>query len=180
MAGETKNSCHKNLPDVSCLFLSVEESSEFTLQVERRFLQNQWRAKNKALQLKAAELANSLSEEEFQEYKGLKDYLAGKDLRDRLTSGAEKNFLGYYKGEAGVWDKLIRAYEVESKLLAFQLNRNALSLDSHMVREFYSMITDVHALLVHTTQIYRAAMKVRGAYIASELDPVILCLQIFT
>ena len=89
----------------------------FLLQVERRFLQTEWRSKNKALQLKAAELASSFSEEEFQEYKGLKHYLAARNLRDRLLAGAEKNFLGYYKGEAGVWDKLIRAYEVESKLI---------------------------------------------------------------
>ena len=72
--------------------------------------------------MKAAELAKSLSEEEFQEYNGLKEYLAARDLRDRLTAGAEKNFLGYYKGEAGIWDKLIKAYEIESKLTTVQLS----------------------------------------------------------
>lgn len=40
-----------------------------------------------------------------------------KKLRDRLVSGAAKNFLGQFKGDAGVWDKLVRAYEVESRVL---------------------------------------------------------------
>ena len=87
------------------------------MQAERKYLQTQWLSRNKALQLKAAELAKNLTEERFQEYKGLKDYLAARELRDCLIAGAEKSFLGYYKGDAGVWDKLIRAYEVESKRL---------------------------------------------------------------
>lgn len=85
------------------------------MQAERKFLQAQWRSKNKALQIKAAELATKLTEEYLEEYKGVKDYIAVRSLRDRLIEGAEKNFLGYYKGEAGVWDKLVGAYEIESE-----------------------------------------------------------------
>lgn len=30
---------------------------------------------------------------------------------DLLAKGAEKNLFGYYTGDAGVWDKIVRAYE---------------------------------------------------------------------
>lgn len=94
------------------------------MQAERKFLQAQWRSKNKALQIKAAELATKLTEEHLGEYKGVKDYIAVRSLRDRLIEGAEKNFLGYYKGEAGVWDKLVRAYEIESEQFRSHLTVN--------------------------------------------------------
>ena len=32
-----------------------------------------------------------------------------------LAKGAEKNLFGYYTGEAGVWDKIVRAYESKGK-----------------------------------------------------------------
>ena len=67
-----------------------------------------WRSKCKALQLKVAEL----KPQDMQS--GEANYQAARSIRDSLIATAEKNFLGYYKGEAGIWDKLVRAYEAES------------------------------------------------------------------
>jgi hypothetical protein len=40
------------------------------------------------------------------------DYLRAKEVLAKLMSeGAEKGFLGSYKGAAGAWDKIVRAYE---------------------------------------------------------------------
>ena len=41
------------------------------------------------------------------------DYLRAKQVLDKLiaSEGAEKSFLGSYKGAAGSWEKVVRAYE---------------------------------------------------------------------
>ena len=38
-------------------------------------------------------------------------YLAALRLRDQLAASAEKTLLGYFKGEAGVVDKIVKAFE---------------------------------------------------------------------
>ncbi len=39
------------------------------------------------------------------------DYLRSQDILSKLSETAEKSFLGSFKGAAGTWDKLVRAYE---------------------------------------------------------------------
>ena len=70
-----------------------------------------WRSKCKALQLKVAELKAQLPQDM---QGGEANYQTARSIRASLIATAEKNFLGYYKGEAGIWDKLVRAYEAES------------------------------------------------------------------
>jgi hypothetical protein len=82
------------------------------VQVERQFLKAKWRSRCKALQLKVAELKNQLPKDM---QSGEASHQNSKLVRDMLISSADKNFLGYYKGKAGVWDKIVRAYESESE-----------------------------------------------------------------
>ncbi len=39
------------------------------------------------------------------------NYHAALRLRDELARSAEKTLLGYYKGEAGIVDKIVKAFE---------------------------------------------------------------------
>jgi hypothetical protein len=42
---------------------------------------------------------------------GLPSRVRGRQVRDALAVGAGKTVLGYLKGEAGVWDAIVRAYK---------------------------------------------------------------------
>ena len=44
------------------------------------------------------------------------DYHRARQVLDKLGETAEKNFLGSFKGEAGVWEKIVRTYESNSEL----------------------------------------------------------------
>lgn len=105
------------------------------MQAERRFLQAHWLSRNKTLQTKAFDLSQNLPEE-LQAFRGLKDYLRARKVRDRLVEGAEKNFLGNYKGDAGIWDKLVRAYELESKLISIYCQLTQASV-THSASKVY-------------------------------------------
>ena len=48
----------------------------------------------------------------------------GQQVRNLLARGAEKNLFGYYTGEAGVWDKVVRAYESKGKLIWRRITQN--------------------------------------------------------
>lgn len=44
------------------------------------------------------------------------DYARCKEVLAKLSETAEKGFLGSYKGAAGEWDKIVRAYEYNCEL----------------------------------------------------------------
>ena len=48
------------------------------------------------------------------------DYFAAKHILAQLAGTAEKGLLGGYKGEAGKWDKIVRAYEANRERLRRQ------------------------------------------------------------
>ncbi len=42
-------------------------------------------------------------------------YFNATEIRDRLAGSAEKGMFGGLKGSAGTWDKIVKAYEKQSK-----------------------------------------------------------------
>ena len=44
------------------------------------------------------------------------DYLRSKEILLHLAKTADKNLLGSLKGEAGNWERIVRAYESNSKI----------------------------------------------------------------
>ncbi len=47
------------------------------------------------------------------------EYAAVKQIRDTLAETAEKTFFGNLTGTAGLWDKVLRAYEKDSRASRF-------------------------------------------------------------
>ena len=45
------------------------------------------------------------------------EYAAVKRIRDTLAETAEKTFFGILTGTAGLWDKVLRAYEKDSECM---------------------------------------------------------------
>lgn len=45
------------------------------------------------------------------------DYFMAKDILAKLTETAERGLLGSLKGEAGTWERLIKAYEANCTFL---------------------------------------------------------------
>ena len=67
------------------------------------------------IQLKLAEVVKRLPEQLSTLGDGATDYAGAKAVRNKLAETADKNLFGYLTGEAGVWDKLVRAYEKDSE-----------------------------------------------------------------
>ncbi len=86
-------------------------------QVERKQLPADWRRRLQVIQASAAEAAAALPADGRGSVGGRDaplDYAAVRAARDRLVDGAERSFFGGLAGPAGVWDKLVRAYERDS------------------------------------------------------------------
>lgn len=43
------------------------------------------------------------------------DFFAVQHIRDALAEGADKGYFGGLKGQAGTWDKLVKAYQKQSE-----------------------------------------------------------------
>ena len=88
-----------------------------TMQVEHKQLSSAWRKVLQAIQARMkAELGSlpaSLQSEEGQ----ATDYTAAKHIRDTLAETANKSILGGLKGTAGLWDKIVKAYQARSELI---------------------------------------------------------------
>lgn len=87
------------------------------MQISRQKLAKDWHRKLQAIKAKAAEAAKDLPAElSLPEGEPL-EYEAVKLIRDTLAKTAEKTFFGNLTGTAGMWDKILRAYERDSKIL---------------------------------------------------------------
>jgi len=85
--------------------------------VERKQLPADWRRRLQVIQASAADAAAALPADSRDAVGGRDaplDYAAVRAARDRLAQGAERSFFGGLAGPAGVWDKLVRAYERDS------------------------------------------------------------------
>ena len=104
------------------------------LQVDRRKLAADWRKRLQAVQASAlAASQEGLSGElQAQLLAGSSDstsgstYLAALQLRDELAASAEKTLLGYYKGEAGIVDKIVKAFEKGCEWCCLPCRRNCI------------------------------------------------------
>ena len=84
------------------------------LQISRQKLSKDWHKKLQAIKAKAAEAAEDLPPELALPEKNLLEYAAVKFIRDKLAETADKTFFGNLTGSAGLWDKILRAYEKDS------------------------------------------------------------------
>ena len=84
------------------------------LQISRQKLSKEWHKKLQAIKAKAAEAAEDLPPELALPEKNLIEYAAVKSIRDKLAETADKTFFGNLTGSAGLWDKILRAYEIDS------------------------------------------------------------------
>lgn len=84
------------------------------LQISRQKLSKDWHKKLQAIKAKAAEAAEDLPLELALPEKTLLEYAAVKFIRDKLAETADKTFFGNLTGSAGLWDKILRAYEKDS------------------------------------------------------------------
>jgi len=50
------------------------------------------------------------------------DYFLAKAVLAKLTETAEKSFLGSFKGAAGSWDKVVKAYEYNREWVGEEAN----------------------------------------------------------
>ena len=87
------------------------------LQVERKQLTSAWRKVLQAIQARVkAELGSLPATLQPEEGQGT-DYTAVKHIRDTLAETANKSLLGGLKGTAGLWDKIVKAYQARSELI---------------------------------------------------------------
>lgn len=87
------------------------------LQISRQKLSKDWHKKLQAIKAKAAELFKNLPPELSLPEGDAVEYGAVKAIRDTMAKTAEKTFFGNLTGTAGLWDKVLRAYEKDSKAL---------------------------------------------------------------
>ena len=84
------------------------------MQISRQKLSKDWHRKLQAIKAKAAEAAEELPPPLALPEKNLVEYAAVKSIRDKLAETADKTFFGIRTGPAGLWDKILRAYEKDS------------------------------------------------------------------
>lgn len=89
------------------------------MQVDRKKLAADWRKRLQTVQASAlaagreglsSQLQTQLLSHSNDSAAGI-SYLAALRLRDELAKSADKTLLGYYKGEAGVVDGIVKAFE---------------------------------------------------------------------
>ncbi len=98
-----------------------------TSQISRQKLSKDWHKKLQAIKAKAAELSKDLPPELSLPEGDAVEYGAVKAIRDTMAKTAEKTFFGNLTGTAGLWDKVLRAYEKDSKALLMCLPPGVLS-----------------------------------------------------
>lgn len=93
--------------------VQLELQQGLMMQGVRKHLPADWRKRLQAIQAAAATEAKNLPPDAGQ-YDSI-SYFAAKDIRDKLARSADKNLFGSLKGSAGTWDKIVKAYEKQSK-----------------------------------------------------------------
>ena len=85
------------------------------VQTSRQITPRDWRKKLQYIQSKVAVAAVALPQDQRpSDADTAMDYLEVRDMRDTLAaSTSERSLFGGLTGHAGVWDKLVRAYEKE-------------------------------------------------------------------
>ena len=93
------------------------------LQISRQIVPKDWRKKLQYNQSKVAQAIKVLPPEYApRNADSAMDYLEVKAMRDTLAaSTSERTFFGGLTGHAGVWNKLVRAYEKDSAPTAAQV-----------------------------------------------------------
>lgn len=87
------------------------------MQVEHKQLSSAWRKILQAIQARViAELGSLPASLQPEEGKAT-DYAAAKHIRDTLAETANNSLLGGLKGTAGLWDKIVKAYQARSELI---------------------------------------------------------------
>jgi len=79
----------------------------------RKHIPTDWRKRLQAIQAAAAAEMKSLPAD-FDQTASV-SYFSATHIRDRLAGSAEKGMFGGLKGIAGTWDKIVKAYEKQSK-----------------------------------------------------------------
>ena len=87
------------------------------LQTSRQKLSKDWHKKLQAIRAKAVEAAKDLRTEIPLPQGESPGYTTVKSIRDTLAKTADKTFFGSLTGTAGLWDKILRAYEKDSEPL---------------------------------------------------------------
>jgi hypothetical protein len=85
------------------------------LQVTRQKLPSDWHKRVQAIQAKIAQASKELPPGLLSSLPGGADipidYLRAVDIRDKLAETAERTMFGGLSGQAGTWDKIVKAYE---------------------------------------------------------------------
>ena len=79
----------------------------------RKHLPADWRKRLQAIQAALATETRNLPPDVGQD--DSMSYFAAKAIRDKLAGSADKTLFGGLKGSAGSWDKIVKAYEKQSK-----------------------------------------------------------------
>ena len=83
------------------------------MQGVRKHIPTDWRKRLQAIQAAASAEMKSLPAD-FDQPASM-SYFNATEIRDRLAGSAEKGLFGGLKGSAGTWDKIVKAYEKQSK-----------------------------------------------------------------
>ena len=90
------------------------------LQINRQKLPRDFHKKLQVIQAKAAKSAEELPLELRPQASNIEedalDYSKAVNIRDTLARISEKSLFGGLTGQAGLWDKIIRAYQKDSKI----------------------------------------------------------------
>ncbi len=97
----------------SGIFCCTTPISCVPMQGVRKHISTDWRKRLQAIQAAASAEMKSLPAD-FDQTASV-SYFSATEIRDRLAESAEKGMFGGLKGSAGTWDKIVKAYEKQSK-----------------------------------------------------------------
>jgi hypothetical protein len=94
------------------------------LQVARQKLPHDWHKRLQAIQAKVTEAVKELPAGVLSQVAGSAeapvDYFRAVQIRDKLAETGERSIFGGLTGQAGIWDKIVKAYENGGKRVPFQ------------------------------------------------------------
>lgn len=87
----------------------------FCLQVVRQKLPHDWHKRLQAIQAKVSEAVKELPAGVLTQVAGSAevpvDYFRAVQIRNKLAETGERSLFGGLTGQAGIWDKIVKAYE---------------------------------------------------------------------
>lgn len=99
------------------------------LQVARQKLPQDWHKRLQAIQAKVTEAVKELPAGVLTQVAGSAevavDYFRAVQIRDKLAETGERSLFGGLTGQAGIWDKIVKAYENGGKLENILLDNSA-------------------------------------------------------